>query len=208
MLNFNILQTLKAKCHASSSTLIAASKTRTTAEITAAKNAGICHFGENYIQEAIDKIHTFKGCTLHFIGQLQSKKCKEAVKYFDYIHSVDRIKLANTLEKECVKQGRAQLKVFIQVNQGNETSKGGVSLNDLNSLILYIKGNCPHIELIGLMTIPPKDKPAQTYFKALQCLAKKHQLKETSMGMTGDYEDAIKNGATYIRVGTAIFGTR
>lgn len=207
-MNTHILQqfienTAQNKCN-----LIAASKTRTKKEIIDAKNAGISHFGENYIQEAVDKVDSFKGASLHLIGHLQSNKCKEAVKYFDYIHSVDRIKLAKHLELECVKQARAQIKIFIQVNQANEISKGGVLKTDLSTLILYIVEKCPHLKLLGLMAIPPKHEDSSTYFAELKNLAQEYNLKELSMGMSNDYDDAIKNGATYIRVGRAIFGPK
>tara|TARA_R110000868_G_scaffold218576_1_gene468986 strand:- start:131069 stop:131686 length:618 start_codon:yes stop_codon:yes gene_type:complete len=202
------IQQLIAKSRENSIILIAASKKQSPQKIIAAKNAGILHFGENYIQEAIDKIDAFSGCNLHFIGHLQTNKAHEAVKYFDTIHSVDRLKLAKSLEKECIKQGRAQLNVFIQVNQGLEPTKAGCKTSELPDLLKEIRSLCPHINVIGLMTIPPKDKSATVYFKELSEIAKREGLTCTSMGMSDDYIKAIENGATHIRVGSAIFGTR
>ena len=165
-------------------------------------------YGENKVQEANEKwceIKKNKNISLHLIGGLQSNKVKIAVKLFDYIHSLDSIKLANKIavqEKELNKK----VKLFIQVNIGNEKQKSGVDKKELFEFYNY----CKNIELniIGLMCIPPFDEPSEKYFREVQELNNKLKLNELSMGMSSDYIKAIKNGSTHIRIGSNIFGSR
>ncbi len=187
--------------------LIAVSKKHPESSIQEAKKAGVCHFGESYIQEVIQKSAVFKGVNLHFIGHLQSNKAKDAVQHCQFIHSIDRIKLATTIEKACVKLNK-RIGGFVQINLTNEASKGGAHPDDLEELVTYIQQHCPHIDLLGLMYIPPKGVNPDPLYKEVARLNQQYQFKELSMGMSGDYETAIKNGATYVRIGTAIFGQR
>ena len=200
-------------------TLIAVSKTKSPDMVRQAAEAGLTVFGENYIQEARDKIKTISlsGLSWHFIGHLQRNKAKYAVKLFDLIHTVDSLKLAGELDKQAEKIGKVQ-DVLIQINTGMEESKSGISERDAMDLARNMSG-LQHIKVKGLMTIPPFfDAPEKVtpFFKALRHLrdriGEEHipniQMDELSMGMTGDFEAAIQEGATFIRVGTAIFGRR
>jgi len=162
------------------------------------------------VQEAVDKwtnikkIH--KNLKLHMIGKLQTNKVKYAVPLFDYIHSLDNIKLAEKISKEQEKL-KKNLKIFIQVNIGNEPQKSGILMNDLenflNSCVKELKLN-----IIGLMCIPPQNEPVKEYFKKMYEINKFFNLKELSMGMSQDYLDAINYGSTYVRIGSDIFGQR
>lgn len=199
--------------------LIAVSKTKPADVVRQAVNAGLTVFGENYIQEARDKIKTISSNNLswHFIGHLQSNKAKYAVKLFDLIHTVDSLKLAKELNKQAEKIDKVQ-DILIQVNTGMEISKSGIEEKDAMDLARSISG-LKNIKVKGLMTIPPffnaPDK-VLPFFKDLRNLQGKIQeenipdiqMDELSMGMTGDFEAAIQEGATFIRVGTAIFGER
>lgn len=187
--------------------LIAVSKKQPIHKIIKAKEEGIIHFGESYVQELVEKKDAFNSCIVHFIGHLQTNKSEQVVEYADIIHSIDRIKLAKSIEKACVKHNK-EIKVFIQVNLTKEEGKGGVYMEDLKQLIHYIKENCLHIEVLGFMYMPPKDAKPEPLFKELYNLNILHGFKDLSMGMSADYECAIKNGATYVRIGTAIFGQR
>ena len=200
-------------------TLIAVSKTKSPDMVRRAAGAGLTVFGENYIQEARDKIETvsLSGLSWHFIGHLQRNKAKYAVKLFDLIHTIDSLKLAKELDKQAEKIGKVQ-DVLIQVNTGMEESKSGIAEKDAMDLARDMSG-LPHIKVKGLMTIPPFfDAPEKVtpFFRALSSLRNtireknipNIQMSELSMGMTGDFEAAIKEGATYVRVGTAIFGRR
>ena len=171
---------------------------------------GHCHFGENKVQEAQVKWGTAKkkypNLNLHMIGKLQSNKAKEAVLLFDYIHSVDNPKLAGLLSKHETNAGK-KLKYFIQVNIGNEKQKSGISLDQLDDFYNYCINELK-INIIGLMAIPPNDGQESMYFKNLMQLNKTLGLKESSMGMSGDFKEAIKFEATYVRIGSSIFGNR
>jgi pyridoxal phosphate enzyme (YggS family) len=199
--------------------LVAASKAASAGQIRLAIDAGVDLFGENYIQEAIKKIETLKGFPVrwHFIGHLQSKKAKYAVRYFDLIHTVDTLKLAAALNQEAKKINKIQ-DVLIQVNISGETTKSGVPVTDAFSLIKKI-GPLENIRVKGLMTMPPYfDDPekARPFFKSLVELKQNISaqsiprivMDELSMGMTDDFETAIREGATLVRIGTAIFGER
>lgn len=187
--------------------VIAVSKKKSISDIQKAKKQGFSHFGENYIQEMIVKIEAFHDCTLHFIGHLQTNKADEAVKHCAYIHSIDRIKLAKAIEKACVKQNK-RIGGFIQINLTDEKSKGGVIPDKLNELYKYILSNCPHIQLNGFMYMPPANTNPEPLFKQILSIKEQYNLPDLSMGMSKDYLTAIKNGATYVRIGSAIFGQR
>jgi len=172
--------------------------------------SGHIHFGENKIQEAEKKWGEIKisnsNVKLHMVGALQSNKAKKAVKLFDYIHSLDSIKLAskiNQYEKELNKK----VNLFIQVNIANEKQKSGILLKDLNNFYKYCIKELT-LNIVGLMCLPPINSNSTEYFKMLKNAAEQLNLKELSMGMSSDFEDAITNGSTYLRLGTAILGER
>ena len=171
---------------------------------------GHIHYAENKIQEAENKwINTknrYKDLQLHMIGKLQTNKAKKAIKLFDYIHSLDNDKLALKLshhEKELNKK----VKLFIQVKLSEEDQKSGVQLNELNNFYNYCTSELS-LNVIGLMCLPPIDSNAHEYFKILKKNAEKLNLKDLSMGMSSDFEQAISNGSTYLRLGTIILGKR
>jgi pyridoxal phosphate enzyme (YggS family) len=197
--------------------LVAATKTQPVSLIHKAIEAGVGIVGENYIQEAQEKFAALSTPSIHwhFIGHLQSNKAKYAVRMFDLIHSVDSIKLSGEIDKQARKAGKIQ-KLLLQVNISQESSKSGIAQERTLELIRTIS-SYPNIQVQGLMTMPPYfDAPerARPYFAALRQLRDQLQqdlgmpLKELSMGMTGDFEVAIEEGATLVRVGTAIFGER
>jgi pyridoxal phosphate enzyme (YggS family) len=189
--------------------LIAVSKTRSVEDIAPIILAGQKRFGENRVQEAASKWPALKErhpeVELHLIGQLQSNKAEEAVALFDVIHSVDRLSLVTALGKAMQKLGRA-VPCFIQVNIGAEAQKGGCSVMDLPDLLKAAQD--AGIPVAGLMCIPPADAEAAPFFALLAELSVRHKLAQLSMGMSDDFETAIMLGATYIRVGTALFGER
>ena len=189
--------------------IIAVSKTFSIDKINPLIEHGHLDFGENKVQEAIDKWSDIKlknkNINLHLIGSLQTNKVKFAVKLFDYIHSVDSEKLAKKISDEQDKQSK-KVKIFIQVNIGNEEQKSGAKKSLLPDLYSYCKKL--DLDVIGLMCIPPQDKSADYYFKELNNLNKKLGLNELSMGMSADYIDAVKCSATYLRIGSTIFGKR
>ena len=171
---------------------------------------GHIHYAENKIQEAenkwIDTKNRYKDLQLHMIGKLQTNKAKKAIKLFDYIHSLDNDKLALKLshhEKELNKK----VKLFIQVKLSEEDQKSGVKLNELNNFYNYCTSELS-LNVIGLMCLPPIDSNAHEYFKILKKNAEKLNLKDLSMGMSSDFEQAISNGSTYLRLGTIILGKR
>ena len=189
--------------------IIAVSKTFTIDKINPLIEHGHLDFGENKVQEAVDKWSDIKfknkNLNLHLIGNLQTNKVKFAIKLFDYIHSVDGEKLARKIYDEQEKQNK-KVKIFIQVNIGNESQKSGVSISSLPSLYSYCKGL--NLDVIGLMCIPPINKSNDNYFKKMDNLNKNLGFNELSMGMSADYLDALKNSATYLRIGSSIFGQR
>jgi len=190
--------------------IIAVSKTFPLEHIMPLIDHGHIHFGENKVQEATAKwsqiLKNKKDIKLHMIGKLQSNKAKDAVKLFDYIHSVDNQKLADALSKQQLKLNK-QLKYFIQVNIGNEIQKSGISTHELDSFYNYCVNEI-NLNIIGLMVIPPNDNNSEKYFTSMNELNSSFALKELSMGMSGDYLDAIKHGATFVRIGSSIFGSR
>lgn len=189
--------------------LIAVSKTFGPEDIKPLLQAGQRLFGENRVQEAQGKWPALKekypGVELHLVGQLQSNKAEDAVRLFDVIHSVDRSSLAKALAKAMEKTGQRP-DCFIQVNIGEEEQKGGVSIDALPALLTETE--TLGLPIIGLMCVPPVEKDPAPYFALLSKLAKRHNLPRLSMGMSSDFETAIKLGATEIRVGTALFGSR
>ncbi len=199
--------------------LVAVSKTKPVASIQQALDAGLVLFGENYIQEAREKVNDLAASPAqwHFIGHLQSNKAKYAVRLFDLIHSVDSEKLARELNKQAAKIGKVQ-PILLQVNIARETSKSGTSREEAVDLVTRIS-TLESLSLRGLMTMPPFfDNPekARPYFRELRELRDHIRdltipeiaMDELSMGMTGDFEAAIEEGATLVRIGTAIFGGR
>jgi hypothetical protein len=189
--------------------LVAVSKTVDEAGIREALDAGQRLFGENRVQEAMSKFPALKNdypdLELHLIGPLQTNKVKEAAALFDVIQSLDRPRLADALAAEREKSGRCP-RLFIQVNTGEEPQKAGVLPAETAALIAQARKL--DLPLEGLMCIPPADDDAAPHFAFLAKLARDHGLANLSMGMSGDFELAVKFGATHVRVGTAIFGTR
>ncbi len=173
-------------------------------------NHGHKHFGENKVQEAMEKWTSIKedltDLKLHLIGKLQTNKVKHALPLFDYIHSLDSQKLAEKIADEQIKKNRKP-KIFIQVNIGNETQKNGVEIENLENF--YGKCNNEYkLDIIGLMCLPPMDKDSSIYFSKMHELVKKINLKELSMGMSNDYTEALKHKSTFLRIGSQIFGSR
>ena len=190
--------------------IIAVSKTFSIEHIKPLVDHGHQHFGENKVQEAISKWSEIKknnvNLKLHMIGKLQSNKAKDAVKLFDYIHSLDNQKLADALAKHQMSL-KKNLKYFIQVNIANEIQKSGIPVGELDPFYNYCKYQI-NLNIQGLMVIPPYDNKPEKYFKSLNELNKSLALQDLSMGMSADYMEAIKYGATFIRVGSSIFGER
>jgi pyridoxal phosphate enzyme (YggS family) len=190
--------------------LIGVSKTVDVARIRAAVAAGVTTLGENRVQEAKGKIAELgRLAAWHLIGHLQTNKVKDALDLFDLIHSLDRLELARELERRAAGQGRV-VDALLQVNVAAEASKGGVAPDAVGETLDLI-GKLGHVRVRGLMTIPPEvERPEESrpWFRRLGELAERHGLPELSMGMSGDFEVAIEEGATMVRVGTAIFGPR
>ena len=189
--------------------IIAVSKTFPIENILPLIEHGHLHYGENKVQEAIEKWTDIKNenrnIQLHLIGGLQTNKVKFALKIFDYIHSLDNEKLAKKIADEQVKQGKKP-KIFIQVNIGNEDQKSGIDKKNLKDFYKFCKNL--NLDIIGTMCIPPNDNSTSQYFSEMNHINKELKFKELSMGMSGDYLNAIKNNATYVRVGSKIFGRR
>ena len=194
---------------AASTHLVVVSKTVPAEGIGEALAAGQRLFGENRVQEAQAKFPALKSeypdLELHLIGPLQTNKVKDALALFDVIQTLDRVKLADALATEREKSGRCP-RLFLQVNTGEEPQKAGVLPRETGALIAYARKL--ELPLEGLMCIPPAEDDAAPHFAFLAKLARDHGLSELSMGMSGDFELAVKFGATHVRVGTAIFGTR
>ena len=190
--------------------IIAVSKTFPLEHIKPLIDHGHTHFGENKVQEANAKWSLIKtenkNLKLHMIGKLQSNKAKDAVKLFDYIHSLDSQKLADALAKYQASLNKS-LNYFIQVNIGNEIQKSGIHVGELDPFYNYCKNEI-NLNILGLMVIPPNDNNPEKYFKSVNELNKSLALKDLSMGMSADYIEAIRNGSTFIRVGSSIFGER
>lgn len=188
--------------------IIAVSKTFKIDKILPLIEYGHVDFGENKVQEAIDKWTKIKSNTnvkLHLIGKLQKNKAKLAVNFFDYIHSIDSEKLAKKIAEEELRQSK-KVKIFIQVNIGNEIQKSGINKDNLKYFYEFcLKLN---LDVVGLMCIPPANQDSNLFFEEMNTLTKKLNLEELSMGMSLDYIDAAKKKSTYLRIGSAIFGSR
>ena len=189
--------------------VIAVSKTFKLESILPLIEYGHPDYGENKVQEAIDKWSAMKlknkDIKLHLIGKLQTNKVRHAIKIFDYIHSLDSTKLAKKIAEEQNKQNK-NLKLFIQVNIGNEEQKSGVKIDQIDDLIIFSKKL--NLNIVGLMCIPPANKEPDKYFKEIKLLNKRFNLLEISMGMSSDYLKAVENSSTYLRIGSSIFGQR
>ena len=190
--------------------IIAVTKTFPLSQITPLLEMGHIHFGENKVQEAEAKWlqlkNEYKNLQLHMLGKLQTNKAKKAVNLFNYIHSLDNAKLASKIS-QFEKELNKKIKLFIQVNITEENKKSGLALNDLNTFYKYCTQDLS-LNIIGLMCLPPVGSKSQEYFQILRKNSEKLNLKNLSMGMSTDYEDAILYGSTHIRIGTAIFGKR
>ena len=189
--------------------VIAVSKTFSLDKILPLIDCGHLDYGENKVQEAIEKWSdiklTKKELKLHLIGKLQTNKVKQAIKIFDYIHSVDSEKLAKKIADEEDKQGK-KIKIFIQVNIGDENQKSGINKNQLSDFYQFCK--ILKLNVVGLMCIPPFDQNSKKYFEEMGALNKSLNLNDLSMGMSSDYLEAINYSATYLRIGSSIFGNR
>ncbi len=189
--------------------IIAVSKTFKIDKILPLIDHGHLNFGENKVQEAVDKWTILKkerpNIQLHMIGRLQTNKVKFAVKLFDFIHSVDSAKLAKKIASEQIKINK-RVKIFVQVNIGDENQKSGINKNELNDLVSYSKEL--DLNIIGLMCIPPVDVNPTNLFKEMSELTNSYNFQDLSMGMSSDYIDASRNNATYLRIGSSIFGAR
>ena len=190
--------------------IVAVSKTFKIVDIEPMIKFGHTHFGENKVQEALDKWSDIKlnnkNIKLHLIGKLQTNKVKFVLPLFDYIHSLDSAKLAEKISNEQSKKN-FRPKIFVQVNIANEPQKNGIEVKSLETFLKSCQENCD-LDILGLMCIPPIDKNPEVYFKEMNLLNKKFGFKDLSMGMSNDFVSAINNGATYIRVGSKIFGKR
>ena len=190
--------------------IIVVSKTFPINKILPIIKSGHLHFGENKVQEAeikwTDIKSNYKNLKLHMIGKLQSNKAKKAIKIFDYIHSLDNAKLASKIF-QYQNELNKKVKLFIQVNVGKEDQKSGIPIKDLDNFYNYCKRELS-LDVVGLMCLPPVKSESENYFKLLKNSAEKINLKDLSMGMSSDYEKATLNGATYLRLGSAILGAR
>ena len=191
-------------------TIIAVTKTFPISEINPLIEYGHIDFGENKVQEAETKWQNvkdnFPSIKLHMIGKLQTNKVKSLLPLFDYLHSLDNLKLAKKIAQEEQKH-KKKLKIFIQVNIGEEEQKNGINKNDLNQFYKVCKKELG-LNIIGLMCLPPNDENTKNYFSEMQKLNKQLGLKELSLGMSNDYLDAINYGSTFVRIGSKILGSR
>ena len=190
--------------------IIAVSKTFSLEHVKPLIDYGHIHFGENKVQEAKAKWQVVKkknvNLKLHMIGKLQSNKAKDAYKLFDYIHSIDSQKLADIFSN-CESNNERKIKYFLQVNIGNEIQKSGIPPTEVDSFLDYCTKE-KKLNILGLMVIPPNDENTEKYFKTINELNSSLGLKDLSMGMSSDYEQAIENNATFVRIGSSIFGPR
>jgi len=205
-----IEELIKSKAnHDKLAKIIAVSKTFPIEKVLPLIEHGHLHYGENKVQEALDKWSDIKlknnAIQLHLIGRLQTNKVKFALQIFDYIHSLDSERLAIKISDEQKKQEKNS-KIFIQVNIGNEDQKSGINKDNLVDFYKFCKNL--NLDIIGTMCIPPNDDNSEKYFSEMNDLNKELNFKELSMGMSGDYLEAIRYNATYVRVGSKIFGSR
>ena len=206
--NFNLVK--EEITNFKNANIVAVSKTFPISHILPLINHGHHHFGENKVQEAQEKWTSIKNdfpqLKLHLIGKLQTNKVKFALPLFDYIHSLDSLKLAEKISSEQEKKN-IKPKIFIQINLGKESQKSGIDENDLENFYKRCVTEF-NLNIIGIMCLPPFDEDPIPFFKRMQNLSESLKLKEISMGMSNDYMDALKFKATYIRVGSKIFGNR
>ena len=192
-----------------SPTIIAVSKTFKIDKILPLIDFGHKHYGENKVQEAIEKWSEIKekipDIKLHLVGKLQTNKVKFAIKVFDFIHSLDSKKLAKKISEEQLKQNK-KVKIFIQVNLGDEVQKSGINKDSLKDFYSFCANL--NLDVVGLMCIPPLNEDSIEFFQELKFLNDNLKLKELSMGMSADYLDAAKESATFLRIGSSIFGPR
>ena len=190
--------------------IIAVSKTFDMSMIKPLIDYGHQHFGENKVQEALEKWTDVKNSTkniqLHMIGKLQTNKVKYVIPLFDYIHSLDNLNLAKKISQEQKKKNK-NLKIFIQINIGNEKQKSGIDIGSLNDFYSTCVNEL-QLNIIGLMCIPPQNEDINFHFKKMSEIQKSIGVKELSMGMSSDYLEAIKYGASFVRIGSKIFGER
>jgi len=190
--------------------IIAVSKTFPMKDIDPLIKHGHIHFGENKVQEAVEKWsnvkNEIKNIKLHMVGKLQTNKVKYVIPLFDYIHSLDNLKLAEKISKEQIKKNKI-INLFIQINIGNEKQKSGILIEELDSFYKKCTEDLG-LKIIGLMCLPPNEEKSSFYFDKMKQLTEKLSLKEISMGMSSDYLDAINFQTTYLRIGTKIFGDR
>ena len=190
--------------------IICVSKTFSLDRLKPLINHGHAHFGENKVQEAEQKWSKIKkenlNLRLHMVGKLQSNKAKKAVQLFDFIHSLDSMKLADTLNKREIELNK-KLSYFIQINIGEESQKSGISSNMAKDFLKYCTNEI-NLNIIGLMVIPPNDKNTGKYFEKISKLNSNLGLKHLSMGMSSDYEEAVKFNSTFLRIGSGILGPR
>jgi pyridoxal phosphate enzyme (YggS family) len=191
-------------------TLVAASKAQALERVEAALEAGQRVYGENYVQEAIARWSALRsahpGVQLHMIGPIQTNKARDVVAAFDVIETIDRPKLAKALAREMARQGRRP-DCFVQVNTGEEAQKAGVWPAAVDAFVASCRGEL-ELPVVGLMAVPPVDEEPGLHFALLAEIAKRNGLAKLSMGMSADFETAIRFGATHVRVGSAIFGAR
>ena len=194
--------------HSQEVTLIAVSKTKPATDLQQAIDAGQRHFGENYLQESLEKIETLKGQDLiwHFIGPIQSNKTKQIAENFAWAHSVDRLKIAKRLNDQRP-ESMGKLNILLQINIDNEPTKSGVLEGEIDEIITHFE-NFPNIVLRGFMCIPSPNNSDQSFKKMAKIIKKYPNLDTLSMGMSADLELAIENGTTFVRIGSDIFGKR
>ena len=211
ILNINSIKNEIEKVDNSNKTkIVAISKTFPIEDILPLIEYGHLHFGENKVQEAVEKWSKIKNqnktLKLHFVGKLQSNKVKFVIPLFDYIHSLDNFKLAKKISDEQRKNNKKP-KIFIQINIGNESQKSGINSNELNEFYNDCINDL-NLDIIGIMCLPPNDNKGDFYFKKMSELIQRISVNELSMGMSNDYLEAFKTGSTFLRIGSNIFGNR
>ena len=208
--SLNSLTSIQSEINSEKVNIVAVSKTFPISNILPLINANHIHFGENKVQEALEKWTEIKkdlpNIKLHLIGNLQTNKVKFALPLFDYIHSLDSLKLAKKISDEQIKKN-FRPKIFIQINIGNESQKNGINKEDLEPFYKKCTEEF-NLNIIGLMCLPPFDQNSQPYFLEMKRISQTLNLNELSMGMSNDYMDAVSSGATYVRIGSKIFGER
>ena len=208
--SLNSLTSIQSEINSEKVNIIAVSKTFPISNILPLINANHIHFGENKVQEALEKWTEIKkdlpNIKLHLIGNLQTNKVKFALPLFDYIHSLDSLKLAKKISDEQIKKN-FKPKIFIQINIGNEDQKNGINKEDLEPFYKKCTEEF-NLNIIGLMCLPPFDKNSQPFFLEMKRISQTLNLNELSMGMSNDYMEAVSSGATYVRIGSKIFGER